>query len=269
MLIFCGGILLFSITSLMSWQAYKNLHLPETQFKKNNSIKIESEREKKLAINQINKEEKSEEMQSEKVEKSDKTKELEKIIWPVPFAAQAPFARWDKMHEETCEEAALIMLKYYQDKKELTPKIIEKELQNLIEYQIKERGTFYDTDIKTTKKIGEEYYKMRNLKILENFTINDLKKELVGGNIILIPTAGRELKNPNFTAPGPLYHNLVIIGYDDEKKVFITNDPGTRRGKKYEYKQQLLYDAIHDFSEKKEKILQGKRKALILVKPKF
>jgi hypothetical protein len=46
----------------------------------------------------------------------------EKILISVPFASQAPFAVWDEIHEEACEEASLVMVKYYLDKKALTPK---------------------------------------------------------------------------------------------------------------------------------------------------
>ena len=116
-----------------------------------------------------------------------------------------------------------------------------------------------------TKEIGEKYFGLSNLRIIEDFEIVDLKKELVQGNIILIPIAGQELKNPYFSGAGPLYHNLVIVGYDDEKNVFITNDPGTKRGEKYKYKQELLYNAIHDFSGDLTRMSKGAKKAIVLV----
>ncbi len=213
----------------------------------------------------------------------------EKVVYKVPFTTQAPFAKWDELHEEACEEASLIMLKYYNDGKvenpasagqepglSKIPKLeAEKEIQQLVKYQIKKYGDYFDTDAETTKEIGEDFYGLKNLKIVKNFTIQDLKKELARGNIILVPTAGRELGNPNFTPPGPLYHNLVIIGYDDSqtvdsaghkaKGVFITNDPGTRRGQNYKYDQQVLYDAIHDFPGDVNKILDGEKRAIVLI----
>ena len=213
-----------------------------------------------------------------------------KIENKVPFLVQSPFAKWDELHEEACEEASLIMLKYYNDslingvdspanegKFALNKKIIgkdsfvilkeraEDEIQKLVKYQIKKYGDFHDTDAKTTKEIGEEYFKLDNLKVIKDFQAVDLKKELAQGNIILIPTAGREIKNPYFSGAGPLYHNLVITGYNDAKNTFITNDPGTRRGENYEYKQQLLYNAIHDFPGDKNKILEGKKRAVVLI----
>ncbi len=205
-----------------------------------------------------------------------------KVIYDVPFTTQSPFAKWDELHEEACEEASLIMLKYYNDKIErpslsknsLSKKVAEEEIEKLVKYQIKKYGDFYDTDVKTTKQIGEDFYKLDNLKIIENFTIEDLKKELAQGDIILVPTAGRELGNQNFTPPGPLYHNLVIIGYDNKamidsagrksKGIFITNDPGTRNGQNYKYNQQVLYKAVHDFPGNINKISEGPKRAIIL-----
>ena len=69
--------------------------------------------------------------------------------------------------------------------------------------------------------------------------------------------------NPYFTAPGPLYHNLVLTGFTKDGLI-ITNDPGTRRGENYTYKLDVLYAAIHDFTGDKENIENGK-KAMIIV----
>jgi uncharacterized protein YvpB len=98
--------------------------------------------------------------------------------------------------------------------------------------------------------------------VIYDFPKEDLKKYLAKGNPVIVPAAGRELKNPNFTAPGPLYHNLVLVGYD--KNIIITNDPGTRKGRGYIYDMDVLYNAIHDFPGKPENIIQG-RKAMIVL----
>ena len=73
------------------------------------------------------------------------------------------------------------------------------------------------------------------------------------------------MENPYFRVPGPLYHALVIVGYDDAKKEFITHDPGTRRGENYHYSQEIIWNAAHDFPGKKSDILEG-AKNIILVK---
>jgi len=186
----------------------------------------------------------------------------DKISIVVPFTSQAPFANWDALHEEACEEASLVMLKYYLDKKLLTPDIAEKEIQKMMKFEIKNYGDYKDSNAGEIVRLAEDFYKISNLKVIYDFQKEDLKKYLDIGNPIIVPAAGRLLGNPNFTAPGPLYHNLVLVGYDGD--AIITNDPGTRKGLSYAYNIDILYNAIHDFPGKPENITQG-RKAMIVL----
>jgi len=73
---------------------------------------------------------------------------------------------------------------------------------------------------------------------------NDIKKILSEGYIIIAPTYGQKLNNPHFTPPGPVYHMLVIKGYDSEN--FITNDPGIWQGKNFIYSYDNLFNSICD-----------------------
>lgn len=186
----------------------------------------------------------------------------DKILISVPFTAQAPFADWDGLHEEACEEASLIMLKYYLDKKPLTPDIAESEIQRMVDFEIKNYGDFRDTTAAETMKLAEDFYDIKNLKVIYDFPKEDLKKYLAEGKPVIVPAAGRLLGNPNFTGPGPLYHNLVLVGYNGN--TIITNDPGTRKGRGYAYNIDVLYNAIHDFPGRPEDIIQG-RKAMIVI----
>src|SRR3990172_1100789 len=44
------------------------------------------------------------------------------VLLDMPFLVQAPFAVWDPLHEDACEEASLIMVKHFFHKdKNLTP----------------------------------------------------------------------------------------------------------------------------------------------------
>jgi len=54
------------------------------------------------------------------------------------------------------------------------------------------------------------------------------------------------LNNPNFKQPGPIYHMLVIKGYNSWE--FITNDPGTRKGNSFKYPYSTLINAVHDWN---------------------
>jgi len=200
---------------------------------------------------------------SENKDKVDDKKILPgKIKLDVPFTSQAPYAKWDEYHEDACEEASLIMLKYFLDKKKLTPEIAEREILALIEHQNKKYGDYKDSDMAEFLEIARDYYGLTDLKIIYDFDKDELKKQLAKGSPIIIPAAGRRLGNTNFTGEGPLYHNLVAVGYDGN--TIITNDPGTRKGEGYKYSLDTLYGAIHDFTGKKEDIENG-RKAMIVV----
>lgn len=188
----------------------------------------------------------------------------EKVFISVPFTSQAPFAQWDEYHEEACEEASLLMVAYYLKKEALTKEKAEQELQSMIDFQLKHYGDYKDTSVEQTIQLGRDYFGLENLKAVYDFSLEDLKGYLAQGRPIIVPAAGRRLGNPNFTAPGPLYHNLVLVGF--EKNVIITNDPGTRRGEGYRYDEQVLFSAIHDFEGDKNKIEQG-RKAMIVIQP--
>lgn len=194
----------------------------------------------------------------------------EQILIDVPFTSQSPYAVWDEHHKEACEEASLIMLKYYLDNKKLTPEIAEREIQNMISFQMKEYGDYKDSNAEEIVKLFLDFYGPlrqtadggKNFKVIYDFKKEDIKKELAKGNPIIVPAAGRLLENPFYTPPGPLYHNLVLIGYEND--TVITNDPGTKRGKGYRYNIDVLYNAIHDFPGKKELIKEG-RKAMIVI----
>lgn len=189
-----------------------------------------------------------------------------KIMIKVPFTSQAPFSVWDARHEEACEEASLIMLHAYLSNASLTPASAENEIQSMIDFEIKNYGGYKDTNVEQNIKLYDDFYGMpaggKKLKAIYDFDKNTLKEKLAKGNPIIIPAAGRELGNPNFTMPGPIYHNLVLVGYSGNE--IITNDPGTRKGEGYRYNIDILYNTIHDFAGDLGNIDQG-RKAMIVI----
>ncbi len=189
---------------------------------------------------------------------------LKNFLLKVPFASQAPLGVWDEYHEEACEEASLVMLKYYLDgKTKISKEQMENEIQKMIKFQIRNYGDYKDSNMEDVIQLAQEFYGLDNLKVVYNFTKNDLKKWLAQEKPIIVPTAGRLLKNPYFTPPGPLYHNLVLVGYNNDD-IIITNDPGTKRGENYKYNLDILYNAIHDFPGNKKDIEKG-QKAMIVV----
>lgn len=182
----------------------------------------------------------------------------------VPFISQAPFANWDELHEEACEEASLLIVhNFLQGIKKNSNEDADKAIISMVNWQVEHYGSHRDLTIEDLASLAKNYYKYKNVKTLSDISIEDIKKQLAAGNPVIVPCAGRDLNNPYFTAPGPIYHMLVIKGYD--QNYFITNDVGTKRGENYKYKTDILFNAIHDYNGKDENYMrQGTKKMLII-----
>lgn len=150
------------------------------------------------------------------------------------------------------------------DRGNLTPAAAEDELQKLVSWMT-ERGYSYDVTIAELAQVAREYYGL-HARIRDDVSEESIKEELAAGRPVIIPAAGRMLGNPYFSGEGPWYHMLVITGYREGLfgTAFITNDPGTKRGDGYEYKADVVLNAIHDWTGVKEEIAQGKKTMLIV-----
>lgn len=165
----------------------------------------------------------------------------------VPMVFQAPTSNWDAVHEETCEEAAVLMLVgYTTDIASYSRDEMETQLQKIIVYEKKTFGFFEDTTAAQTAQILSDYYGLKKIKILPITSIADIKTQIAAGRPVILPSSGKLLKNPNFKNGGPLYHMVVAKGYVGNK--IITNDPGTRLGENYVYDQTVLFNAVHDWN---------------------
>lgn len=186
----------------------------------------------------------------------------------VPFTSQAPTADWGQPYQDACEEASVLMVReFYAGNKSstITSTTANKAILDLVALENKTLGYFIDTTVVETAQFAESMYGYAKSEIIENPTIDQIKMYLNQGNPVIVPAAGRLLKNPYFTAPGPVYHMLVIRGYTKDKK-FIVNDPGTKRGKEYLYSFETVMNAMHDWNKNGD-IVQG-RKAILILHPK-
>ena len=221
-------------------------------------------RDKKIPENTNQEMDVVEEIEEEEIiEEKPKVIELPKEFdIDVPFTPQAPFAIWDETHNDACEETALLMVHKFWVQEPLNQKIAEKEILELVDFQNKNYGDFKNTDAQETAQLIKDFYGYKKVEVSYDITLDDIKRELTQGRPVIVPAAGRLLKNPNFKTPGPLYHNLVVKGYSGER--IITNDPGTRLGADYVYDQNILVEAIHDWND--GDIYNG-RKVMIVVYP--
>ena len=182
------------------------------------------------------------------------------VLIKVPFAPQAPFAVWDPLHEEACEEMALIMVHHFLQGTPLSREDAETEVQAMIAWE-RENGYADDVTVQQLGDIAKALYGY-NVRVITDVTAEMLRKELRSGNPVIIPAAGRALKNPFFSGEGPFYHMLTVTGYNENG--FITNDPGTKQGEKYWYSTDVLLNALHDWTGVKEEIATGAKNALVV-----
>lgn len=186
-----------------------------------------------------------------------------KFLLPVPFYSQAPLSKWDVFHEEMCEEASILNAGLFLENKTLAKNQFETELHKIQNIEKDNVGEWKSTTVAQTKKWADVYFGgTLNIKIIDNPTIEDIETEIAAGHPVVVPLAGRDIGNPNFTPPGPVYHMLVIKGYDTNN--FITNDVGTRKGDSYVYKKNTIMQNMHDWNP--QDIRLGARKVLVLYK---
>lgn len=187
----------------------------------------------------------------------------------VPFTAQAPTGNWkDMAFQNACEEASILMaMRWAQGKLDpIAPNEALREIQALIDWQKEKYGHWHDRSTADTAQLIKDYFGYNGVEVKKNITVADIKGELKGGNIVIVPANGQKLANPFYTPPGPLKHMLVIKGYDQQANQFITNDPGTRRGEGWRYNEQVLITAIRDYpTGYQEPIAEGKKVMIVVI----
>lgn len=217
---------------------------------------------------------------------SDKVEEIKETVIPVPtkilssglpdkhliettFVPQSPEKNWDQPWQDACEEASLLTLDYYyRGVNSSDPETIKNDLLQMIDFET--RQSFgHDINLDQMSLVSQQYLGY-STKIIDNPTIEDIKDYLAQDIPVIVPANGKILyqENKHFKDGGPYYHNLVILGYDDNKQKFTVHDVGTQFGAYFKYSYPLLMDSIHDFppSGQKEDINSGDKKVLILVK---
>jgi hypothetical protein len=167
-------------------------------------------------------------------------------IGDVPFTVQAPNANWDDpILQDGCEEASLLMAKAWIKGEALPePSAVSDAIHALADFEEGRFDHHEDVSLSELFTVMREYFDHENAHILSDATLESIVSEIETGNLVLAPSYGRALGNPHFTAPGPVTHMLVLIGYDPEAHEFVVNDPGTRHGAGYRYDEDILFDAI-------------------------
>lgn len=174
----------------------------------------------------------------------------ESVTHVVPFTSQAPSAQWsDPVFQNACEEASILMAAAWAKNEETLPgkAIVERDIRSISANAEKRFGkNAYDTSAEDTAILFREYSGADAI-VRHDAALVDIMDAIRKENIVIAPFDGRKLGNRHYTPPGPVYHMLVIIGYDASTGEFITNDPGTRHGASYRYDKDVIFDAIRDY----------------------
>src|SRR6185437_4143244 len=123
----------------------------------------------------------------------------------------------------------------------------------------------YNLDINSeeTVQMIKAHYGL-NAEVVSSYNENTIKQYLQDNKLVLIPENGQLIGNPNYKAPGPKYHMLVIRGYTSSS--IITNDPGTRNGLNYSYSYNTLYNANGDWSHQTNSVDLSKKNIIVVSK---
>ena len=189
------------------------------------------------------------------------------LIANVPFTAQAPYGNWaDQRQENGCEEASSLMTVKWAKGETLTKDEALKQILGASDYIQKKYGESRDVSAKNTVDwILKDYFAYDKVSLVKGITTDDIISELEKGNLVITPMDGVLLNNPNFKAPGPPRHMIVIRGYNTTTKEFTTNDPGTRNGELYRYSASVLYGAIRDYPTGYHETISQIEKNMIVV----
>ena len=104
----------------------------------------------------------------------------------------------------------MTMVVKYIKNEPLDAHIMEQSLLSLVKWET-DNGYKVDLTAQETVDILAKYFNV-TATLDTNVTTSEIKKQLAGGKVIILPAAGQHLGNPNYTAPGPVYHMLVIRG---------------------------------------------------------
>lgn len=183
------------------------------------------------------------------------------LLVKVPFTPQAPTANWDELHNEACEEASIIMAyAYFAQLKSLPPEKVEQEITKLTKWQSDNYGYYLSVDTEEVARMIESVYKL-DAEVVP-LSENIIKQALADNKLVVWPGNGQLLENPYYKQPGPIYHMMLITGYNE--KGFITNDPGTKRGQDLQYTYDILRGATGNWNHARHEVDLTDKKIIIV-----
>lgn len=173
------------------------------------------------------------------------------VSFDVVYINESPDGSWDGPWKNGCEEAAIVMVdKYYKGISSISVTEAKAAMQRLFDEQDRRWGSNANSDGARNVELIKTHADFQ-ATLVQDPSIDDIKAELLAKRPVITLHKGFDLHNPNipFLATGSSYHNLVIVGYDDEAKEFIVNDDGdTKAGKNRRYDYDVLMNSLHDYN---------------------
>lgn len=169
-----------------------------------------------------------------------------KTYLPIPFTVQAPDGIWTQPWYDACEEAAIAMVGAFYAGHPLAKSDAKIMIQRIVRMELNHFGFHKDTNAAQIAETINNFFPWE-ARVVHAPTLQDIKAEIDAERPVIVPVHGRALKNPYYRNGGPDYHTIVIAGYDDAKKEFIVQEPGTKRGLDFRYPYDRIISAMHDF----------------------
>ncbi|MFH1049059.1 MAG: C39 family peptidase [Patescibacteria group bacterium] len=175
------------------------------------------------------------------------------------FSSQAPEGNWSEPWYNDCEEVSIAMVDSFYNNRTLTNAVAKKEILRILDIKEKAFGPSIEEDAEKIVDLVNNFLNSNwKARIVENPTIEQIKEQINNNNPVILPVDGRKLNNRYYTTTH--YHVFAISGYDDDKKAFVTQDPGTYRDKNYQYSYAVIESAMHDYNS--EDLSKGRKVAI-------
>ncbi len=165
----------------------------------------------------------------------------------VPFTSQAPAGDWSEPWQNACEETSIAMVaSFYSGEVGMTPEEASADIRKILDVKNRVIGTSSDESVETISRLIAELGEPWTSRVVIDPTIRQLEKEIEARHPVIVPVFAPTLHNKKYEAGEPDYHVIVLIGYDQARKEFIVNDPGTVSGNGLRFSYDALMDAMHD-----------------------
>ncbi|MDQ6748923.1 MAG: C39 family peptidase [Candidatus Dormibacteraeota bacterium] len=162
-------------------------------------------------------------------------------ILKAPYTVQAPFGNW-KFHQESCEEAALLMYHDFLEgdqHPDIPPAEADQALRAIKAWEVQNWGAEVDLSIDRTGELAQQYYSYKYQVIA--VTPDSVRQAVAAGHPVVVPVMTHSLQNPHY-GPMSVYHEVLIKGYNADG--VVANDAGVQEGKDWFYSWPILLSAI-------------------------